>query len=598
MEKLKKTVDKLDPEALNELMALTGSSQRATPAALLDRLLSITGFTTLLRSLSREELTLVALIAEANGLQFSDLEKRASFPDQTSLDMLLNRLERLQILYINKNRKHLNNRFDKIYIHTPLIEMIEKFRQSPSKSIGDIRSHFADAGHTQIRDKNNFLLTLYNNGGVMPLADAHQVFGDSLDELVDSFSKKELCRLVIQLTFPFSSFVMLEAAAYIAFFEKEKKKSVALNVNNRYLLINNINYCHDIISSFGFFLTQQNSFRKNDFKRLSDAIAHLKNIEGREISNDDTALFCLFCMDSLGMLTVEKQIIFSDIAPLNDQFDTPETITRALLKKFRAIEHNGLFIPPVPVPDAEQAMSFLEKLYRQPGANYEIILHEFVLERYENWFSQNETLALIPDFMKTSGELLTWLALLGLVQRNGTSITLSEQGFSLFGTEEKINPSPKKDLYINPDFTLLMQADDISDRLHYFLLNFCEIVQMDVMLQVKVTRESVSRAYKRGMNVERLVSELEEHSKNPVPQNLIFLIHEWVRQTVTVSLFFGAILEVNTPAFLDNLEFHKSGKKILVSRISDTIAVINVENIDEITRLARKHNALVSIKLA
>ncbi len=598
MEKLKKSVEKLDPEAKKELIALSGSPQNASASTLLDWMLTISGFTGVLRSLSREELTVMGLIAESNGLQFSDLEKRASFPGDTPLDQILARLENLLLLYINKNRKHLNNRFDKIYIHSPLMEMVERFCHSPADTIRKVRDQIIDAPHAQMRDKANFLQTIYDHGAVLALADAEEKFGQAIDELIDSFSKKGLCRLVFKLVYPFSAFIILEAPTIVSFYEKEKKKNIALSVNNRYLLLNNINYCHDIISSFGFFLTQQNSFRKNDFKRLSDTMAPLRNFEGRELSNDDTTMFSLFCMDILKMLVVEKQIIFSDITPIADDFETPEKLTQRILTEFKSAERSELFAPPMQVPDPDFAMNFLSALNAEDSLNCEILRHDFVLEQYEQWFSRNDSQCSLPDYMTSTGDMLTWLVLLGLVQRNGTRLSLTQQGKGIFSSETLLTQTQSKELYINPDFTLLIQANEISDRLHYFLLNYCEIVQMDVMMQVKVTRESVSRAYKRGMNVDRLVTELENHSKNPVPQNLIFLIHEWVRQTVTVSLFFGAIIEVNTPTFLDNLEFHKSGKKILVSRISDTIAVVNVENVDEITRLAKKHNALVTIKLA
>lgn len=600
MEKLKKSLEKIDPEARKRLISLSGIAPNASSNTLLDSILSITGFAGILRSLSREEITLVSLIAESNGLQFSDLEKRASFGDSSRLDELLAHLESHLILYINKNRKHLNNRFDKIYIHTPLIEMIERYLQSPAEAIRSIRNDISSVSPAQVRDKNNFLQTIYEHGGIVALTVAEEQFGSSLNDLIDSFSKKGLCRFILQLGYPFSAFIVLEAQTLSYFFEKEKKKNIALSVNNRYLLLNNINYCHDIISSFGFFLTQQSSFRKNDFKRLSDAVTPIKNFEGRQISNDETALFALYCMNQLGMIVVEKQIIFSDITPISGFFETPEHTTQKLLESFQNTDNTGLFSPPLSVPDNETPLVLLNKMKDGP-TNCEVLLHEFVLEQYESWFAQNETLTHLPDYMKYSADLLTWLAILGLIRREGTQIMLSDQGKQLiFSAVSEVEDQSitSKELYINPDFTLLLQENEINDRLHYLLLNFCEIVQMDVMMQVKVTRESVSRAYKRGMNPDQLIGELERHSKNPVPQNLVFLVHEWVRQTVTVSLFFGAIIEVNASSFLDNLEFHKSGKKILVSRISDTIAVVNVENLDEITRLARKHNALVSIKLA
>jgi hypothetical protein len=96
------------------------------------------------------------------------------------------------------------------------------------------------------------------------------------------------------------------------------------------------------------------------------------------------------------------------------------------------------------------------------------------------------------------------------------------------------------------------------------------------------------------MHPDKIISELEQYLKNGIPQNMIFMIKEWIAQSLEISVKDVLVLKVNHPSFIDDL---LSGpiKDAIVERISPLHAIVKRDMIDEIIRAATKHNAIISL---
>ncbi len=103
-------------------------------------------------------------------------------------------------------------------------------------------------------------------------------------------------------------------------------------------------------------------------------------------------------------------------------------------------------------------------------------------------------------------------------------------------------------------------------------------------------------AFKRGMKAKILTDTLEKYAKNELPQNMTFLIHEWIKQSLNLHVYYGTILEVNHQSFIDELEYKQPDA--VIRRLSQTCAIVAVEYIDDIVKLGEKHKALIRIDQA
>ena len=148
--------------------------------------------------------------------------------------------------------------------------------------------------------------------------------------------------------------------------------------------------------------------------------------------------------------------------------------------------------------------------------------------------------------------------------------------------------------YINPDFSIMIPPDDLPASTLYRVLSCTDVTKNDVVIHCKITKESVLAAHKRRMHPEKYLAELEAHLKNGIPQNLVFMVKEWIAQSLELSIQECVIVKANHPSFIDDMMTGPL-KTAVIERVSPVHAIVKRSMIDEIVKAGTKHNAIISL---
>ncbi len=159
--------------------------------------------------------------------------------------------------------------------------------------------------------------------------------------------------------------------------------------------------------------------------------------------------------------------------------------------------------------------------------------------------------------------------------------------------EHTIAKVDDKSIYIDSDFSLMIPKESISAEALYIILCFTEIIKNDVMINVKITKESILKSYKRKMNTDMFISTLKKYSKNEMPQNMSFLLKDWIDQTLVLTISNVVLMKTNHPAFLEELSY-SSIKEAVIEKLSDNYVIIDREYFDRLVKFASKQNAIIS----
>jgi len=195
---------------------------------------------------------------------------------------------------------------------------------------------------------------------------------------------------------------------------------------------------------------------------------------------------------------------------------------------------------------------------------------------------------------------LTLLYLLGLIEEKHGTIHFSDIANKVIHKianvplHEKPEPNYKKCIYINPDFTLMIPSEELPSEAVYFLLTHTEVNNDDVVLNCIINRSALVQAYKRGVELPHFMNTLEKYSKNEIPQNLTFLIKDWLKQTVKIEVKDTILLHASHPSFIQEMLVGRK-KKTIVEQISPHYAIIDKDHLEDIVKIAKANDALISL---
>ncbi len=91
-------------------------------------------------------------------------------------------------------------------------------------------------------------------------------------------------------------------------------------------------------------------------------------------------------------------------------------------------------------------------------------------------------------------------------------------------------------LVVTPDFEVVMFPTGDDAELVHDLDRFCMREKLGSVFHFRVSEKSVHRALTEGMFLKRIVHTLENHSRTPVPQNVLFSIRDWASQAGLMHL--------------------------------------------------------------
>ena len=99
---------------------------------------------------------------------------------------------------------------------------------------------------------------------------------------------------------------------------------------------------------------------------------------------------------------------------------------------------------------------------------------------------------------------------------------------------------------VQPNYEILVPRE-LNPALRWFLDTFTDLVKNDQMVVLRLTRESVYRAFKNGEDVSILLPFLGAHSRAPLPDNVIYSLREWSDRCGAMYLEQPLLLTCRTP---------------------------------------------------
>jgi len=130
----------------------------------------------------------------------------------------------------------------------------------------------------------------------------------------------------------------------------------------------------------------------------------------------------------------------------------------------------------------------------------------------------------------------------------------------------------------------------ISPAMYYKLLNFAEFPLKGAQTtHPVVTKESLRRAIDRGDTVQTTLDFLSTSSRVGVPQNIAYLINEVGGKHGHIHVGKATLyIQVDSPLLLQELQARKEFKSLFHRTLSDTIALLNGEDIEKTLKELRK----------
>lgn len=586
MEKLKKAINNISSESLDHFKELFDINK---DGELLGKLLTIRGIDQILSSLSETEMRILYILAQnKEGLTFSEIEKEIKIP-VSEIEAISEKLKDKFLVYILKNRKHLNNRFDKAHIFEPIFDILNRTYSNDSlKILSSIGTALKESGSEKIKikDKGKILETIYNEGSIVSFEQLQKLFPDiNLSTVLEEFEEKEMLFINFALQYPYNTMIILNWPAIAYFTEKSASTDKTVHFNNRHSIVLNILHLYDIVSSHGLFLTQQDKFRKTDVKRITQQLVTLFDHNNNPLEAEECFQFILSLLYSLDLITENKTNIFLSLERFHELLGTPSKIVDIILDEYR--DHIGVtkYQSPFALPPRKYTEYLLQHMKKAGHENINLTRQLFIIDHSLDecdYLPGCEGKAAF--YSKQFENTLKFLTLCGKIERKGAIIS--------YAKEEREDSKPS--IYINPDFSLIIPKNETSPQEQYIILAYSTIMKDDVILSAKITKESILNAHKRGMSTDLLNSTLKSTAKNDVPQNMLFLIDEWIQQTLDVAIQYGTIIEVNHPTFLDELDYKQPG--VITKRLSESCAIIDRSRIDDIVKLAEKHKAITKIE--
>ncbi len=585
----------------------------ASDEKLIEAMTSLCGINQLLGSLDNEELKFLQLIyTDHDGITFGEIEKAIDIPVE-KIEKITSSLSKILLIYPIKNRQLLTKKMDKVYAIEELYQLIrlrnkdsleDHFRGvisqlcraiEPFPGLHDIEPEILD-----------FLKIVAENGTVVTLKKTISIFGEEkAEDLVNRAISLDLLKTVQVINPGFTTYLFLNSKIVPHFAE-----SLPDNLNlqkqeseNGFKFLVNLLFTYDIISTSGLFLTKQNNYRKIDLKRIAEAQINLRNTDGTIIDSEDAAHLSLNFLARIEALHMNKDIAEISLKDIKDKISNPLKFLVMIIESLgKGEEADTDFPPPFILPEPDDIRIIISALSIKEGTTpgyLETVLKSWKLLQSET--GNNGYVFSQDDFIDKYRVAVNFLYITGIIESDGKKITLSETGRAageLFGQEKKEYPvneyKGNKCLYINADFSLLIPTEQISAEAVYHLLSHTEIIKEDVILHVRITRSSIINAKKRGMPLENFIDTLKFFSKNQIPQNLNFLLYEWSEQTIEVKVHSAIILKTNQPSLIDEI-LHSGFSEGVIERISPNHAIINRDYIDEIVKIAKKKDAIISM---
>ncbi|MBP7736939.1 MAG: helicase-associated domain-containing protein [Spirochaetes bacterium] len=611
MKEINEPIKKLTPEDFKDLAARLQMKNKSK-RDLVGALSTVTGLHTLLKSLdSTCHRVLMAAYGSPDGVTFVEIQKELKL-DIPVIEKTADILSRNLLLYVTKNRQMLNTKMDKAY---GIAEIAGLLRIVEPKALADrlhknflhLETQKQNQDHEKTlkdREIQGFLKFMAESGCIVTLdAAKNHLPQKSAEKTITGLLSQNIIQMYQCYRPDFNTYLILQdkISPSVALLDDHDDTRKKLKASNRYFQINNLMNTFDVISTFGLFLTKQQEFRKIDIRRISEAMLPLKDLNGADIPIEESAQLSMFILNRLGCLKLNKDIAGISLYDIRGELEQPLLLMKRMLKSAGASgPYDAFFKPPFEIPSYDFCKTIIKLLSKLKSATYGYlkitILTKTLSEASEKSFADG--LIDQQEELERFGTVMNFLCLMGIIDVTGGRITLSDIGRDLASqmlkTYAEESAPAAKNIYINPDFTLIIPAQELPSDALYHLLTHTDIIKHDVIINTVISRPAIVRAQKRGMSLDKFLEMLALYSRNELPQNLDFLLREWSNQTINIKISQHILLTSSHPDFIDELMLGIA-KEGIIERISQTHALVKKEYIDEIIKIGRKKDAVISL---
>jgi hypothetical protein len=157
-----------------------------------------------------------------------------------------------------------------------------------------------------------------------------------------------------------------------------------------------------------------------------------------------------------------------------------------------------VFEPPFAIPAHSEIQRLVNYFDQETSGDEESLWQHFLRQT----LCANPMLAHRLDVERASlhdgfHKALRLLVIMGMLDFSSGIFSLSTIGIRIYKHVQPADPDPAAGTgaYINSDFSFMLPRESIPDSYLYLILAFTEIIKNDVVLSVRVTRESILRAY-------------------------------------------------------------------------------------------------------
>lgn len=139
---------------------------------------------------------------------------------------------------------------------------------------------------------------------------------------------------------------------------------------------------------------------------------------------------------------------------------------------------------------------------------------------------------------------------------------------------------------VQPNLEILAPPDLALPHL-YRLCRFCEIISMDIMSTLALTKISLREAMDRGLDATSILSFLDENSAYPVPETVRHLLHECSTRHGQVSMgYAGGYIVAEDRAAVEEIRSHRKVREMVKETIGDNLILLTPRS--DLARLAKE----------
>ena len=187
----------------------------------------------------------------------------------------------------------------------------------------------------------------------------------------------------------------------------------------------------------------------------------------------------------------------------------------------------------------------------------------------------------MEDLQRMAWNLAAWvrtrLHLLGIVDlgydKSGrpVALRLTRIGARLLGILDgaPANGARTGSLVITPDFEVVLFPTGDDGELIHDLDRFCVRERQENVLHFRITEKTVHRALAEGMFLTRMVGTLEDHSRTPVPQNVLYSIRDWAAQAGLLRLSPDYVVRAENPEVARRFQQDPGVKSVLAAVVDE-----------------------------